>query len=494
MCCTPCANNVFRLLQPGSELPDSWRPIIQLTYDNHLKARQRALEQQRKDNHTRRTKDGGALKRKDQEVQNKSRRELRATITKPKKDGDFDKLLQGAYNIPRFGRAEQLARERGFDPNYDIFARLGHLKYFKLIAAASTDGHVKAWSSEMKLVLKGEDTAAAADIMMAFRELNREFAKFTEGANGSKYDSTEPPKLTTEITFVDRRRQNSKQTAFVSNYLATDKDTIDCVSETSRQMDQLRDRVQAWYKEHEENPCGVKARRTTHSGVPYPRKEDVKEWIDAIIEDEDLCAYLKDLLDIPYPNPEDAIRIESLRNGTFYVRTRCDVAFHWCPQLIEFGFPSSKSLACKLNRDLFYSVVEKGVEQGFSRRDLLSSFLVTWAGLDGSINGNRFEIIIPDDQEMEDFFVEILTELHEGQPFYLGRSRAESPIVGGKNIRFLGVHRPYKLCSVLVNVLEDGHGVPPRKVVWARRHASTWKNQLVGSERKRKAGAIVEQP
>ena len=108
---------------------------------------------------------------------------------------------------------------------------------------------------------------------------------------------------------------------------------------------------------------------------------------------------------------------------------------------------------------------------------LLSKFLLIWAAMDGSVLRTVFNVIVPDNEEMIDFFKEIITKLHEGVPFPLNEQHAKFDTPQGKDISHLRVSSPYKLCSVLENVLDNGKGVPPKKTHWVRRHAATWRSR-----------------
>ena len=166
--------------------------------------------------------------------------------------------------------------------------------------------------------------------------------------------------------------------------------------------------------------------------------------------------------------------MESILNGSFFFTTQSTTAFHFCPQLLEFGFPASHSNACRLNRELWNKLIERAVAQGHSRRDTLAKFLLVWAAMDGSILSSYFETIIPDDAEMIAFFREIYDELHQGEKFNLYEYHQPSEFVDGKDIVYLGRSSPFKLCSVLESVLEDGKYVPRKKAFQLRKHAATW--------------------
>lgn len=163
-------------------------------------------------------------------------------------------------------------------------------------------------------------------------------------------------------------------------------------------------------------------------------------------------------------------------NGTFFFKTQSTTAFHYIPEMLELGFPSSKSKASRLNIKLFEDLVIRARAQGRSRRDTLALFILVWAAMDGSILKNQLVVLINDDKKMIKFFRDIIHELHEGVPYSISEYHQFSDTEHGKNIVHLTVSTPRKLCSVLLNVLsEDDKYVPPKKTAWVRRHAAAYK-------------------
>ena len=107
--------------------------------------------------------------------------------------------------------------------------------------------------------------------------------------------------------------------------------------------------------------------------------------IDQCIQDQHINQILHGFLDDPAPTAEVELCVESILNGSVRMETYSCTAFYYCLELLEFGFPSSKSQACKLNRTMFDRLIAKGIERGLSRRDMIAKFLLVWAAMDGSI-------------------------------------------------------------------------------------------------------------
>eukprot|EP00977_Amphora_coffeiformis_P004551 scaffold982_cov169-Amphora_coffeaeformis.AAC.4 len=165
--------------------------------------------------------------------------------------------------------------------------------------------------------------------------------------------------------------------------------------------------------------------------------------------------------------------VEAILNGTFVVSTNSDTAFHFSPEMLEFGFPPSHSNACCLNRTKWDELLDRAVAKRYSRRDTLTKFLLVWSAMYGSMLKDRLTAIIPDNPVMISLFREILYELHDGIGFHLYEYHHESDVVDGKSIYYLTVYRPEKLCSVLLNVLgDDNQYVPETKATTFRQHAA----------------------
>ena len=386
-------------------------------------------------------------------------------------------LVQATATMSTHQNRQALAIECGFDPNFDFLGFLAN-GYIQLLAAGVTDASINSSKSQIEFGCKTAATKAMADLMIDFKRVNKEIMQFSCGNN---YDCDAPPKMSCRIQFRGRgtgqgatRRSQSKYDASLNNFSADDLETIYYLEDTAEELDELRKKVQDWYKDN--LGCGVTQRyTTTHCNVRYAPKPLVRQMIVETLRDDTLRNLFLGLLDQANPNADDQLRIKSILNGSFFFSTMSYTAFHFCPQLLEFGFPSSHSTACALNRALWDNLIASAVAQGHSRRDVLSMFILVWAAMDGSIFKEYLQVIIPDNAEMIAFFHEIIHELHEGVRYSINEQHAPSEVENGKDIVYLTVSTPRKLCSVLLNVLSnDDKYVPHKKAHQVRQQAAAW--------------------
>ena len=232
------------------------------------------------------------------------------------------------------------------------------------------------------------------------------------------------------------------------------------------------------------------------SQTSYPSVDVVCQLIKEIIRDHHVRELFFDILSEKIPaqdqTQKDLLRREAILNGSFYMTTQCYTACYYIPQLLEYGFPSSMSRICNLNQALWDKTIEMAKEQGHTKRDTLAKFILVWAAMDGSILSGRFEVIVPDDETMIKFFVEIITYLHEGVQFSHSVYREKSEDGNCKDIAKIRVSSPYKLCNVSSTVLDDDDKyVPHKKADMCRRHAATWDHR-VSCQKKPAAAATIK--
>ena len=398
----------------------------------------------------------------------------RAIFTNLKNSGDSEGLVQAAAATDRYQRRQNTAIARGMDPNFCFLDVLA--VNIQLLAASATDASLDPSDGVINFGCKSAATSAMADLMMDYKKVNKTIMDFSSYGD---YDTNTAPSMSCAVVFHDRAKKKSKRIQFLEGFSADDKDTIEYLEDIAEELDILRKMVQDWYKEAYGRNCGVVARYTAKDDVGFPSRELIKEMVNETLHDETLCDLFISLLkNESYPDlsPDaNKLFVEAILNGTFFFKTMSTTAFHYIPELLAFGFPSSKSQACLLNLDLWNDLLERANAQGHSRRDTLALFLLVWAAMDGSIGEHKFTVIIAEDPTTIRFFHDIFNELHQGTPFSINEQHAKSDTEQGKDIVCLTVSTPRKLCSVLLNVLSDDNKyVPRKKAVWLRRHAAAY--------------------
>ena len=89
------------------------------------------------------------------------------------------------------------------------------------------------------------------------------------------------------------------------------------------------------------------------------------------------------------------LAIRAIRGGTFYAACRTSVAAWWWDAMAELGFGSSHA-TFKFNWDLFWKIVSMADDE----EDYILRFVLSWAGYDGSIVKDYFEVIVPADEDV----------------------------------------------------------------------------------------------
>jgi hypothetical protein len=385
-----------------------------------------------RNNHTFRSINDGENKKNNQELQNTHKKAKRAQVTALRKSGDHAGLIQAAYHTPRYVNKQQTAVARGMDPALDFVSILANGN-IHLLAAAATDASLNVTEGVVNFTCKDAATRAMAELMIDYKRVNKLVQQYTAIY---AYDLDAAPNLSVQVHFRNRAYKKSIVDSFVNVFPADDSDTVDLVEDIADDLDDLRKQVQDWYGDTYN--YGVNERKMALQ-TPYPAKRIVISMVKKTIQDGTLRDHLLSILEDPTPDADNELRIQSLLNGSFFMRTQSTTAFHFIPQLLEFGFPSSGSNACCFNQDMWSKLIRSAVQQGHQRRDVLAKFLLVGAAMDGSILSNRFEVIVPDNVSMIAFFRRIFEELHEGVPFPnpLNVYHAKSPIKNGKDITHL---------------------------------------------------------
>lgn len=376
---------------------------------------------------------------KAQTKRNTVKKGKRKEFTTLKKQGAQDQLVHASHNTSRNQKRLENVLACGFDPNGTFLDCLANGNIL-LLAAGVTDASPNHAESVINFTCKTAATQAMADLMIDYKKFNKPIMEFT-APHG--YDCDSPPRMSSALVFNNQSKTKTKKTGFFNQYMADDEGTIEHLQEAADQLDALRGKIQDWYRIN--TGTGVISRQTRGFGMPYVARRVVKRLVEATLEEPLLRNLFLGLLDCPTVDRDegDQVRVEAILNGSFYFTTDSTTAFFYCAHLTEFGFPSSRSNACKLNRQLWNDLMERSVALGHSRQDTLAKFLLVWAAMDGSILKDYFAVIVPNDPDMIAFFRDIFTELHDGMGYHLSEHKELSDTPYGKDICHLRLKQPY---------------------------------------------------
>ena len=466
--CRDCENEAFRL-QKHKEIPEEWQVEFDLKWSVHQEKKALSRKQGTKDNKSRRS--DSVLKAMDQNAQNTAKKQKRTVFTEAKKSGDHAALLHAALTNPRRIRQQQLSTARGMG-NVDFIDLLAD-DNIQLLAAASTDASMNHAQLLIDFGSKTAATRAMLELMVDYKQMNSVIME--NCYNQEDYDCDEPISSSAAVVFESRDKKKTKKQLWL-HFTSEDDGDIDHAERCADELDSLRKIIQGWYT----RDCGVVKRRTSHHGVPYPSTEFVVQMVRNTITDVDLQSLFLNLLSKTSPSGDEKLCIEGILNGTFFAINQSTVAFHWCYDMLLFGFPSSRSNACVFNRTLWDDLLARASRKGHSRRYMLSKFILVWAAMDGSIMDTYFYIIIPDNDEMITFFREILIELHDGEAHKIYQQSFPSPKADGKSIVGLSIFSPGKLCHELLDAWEKcgRKYVPRQKADCIEFHASVYKSTV----------------
>lgn len=305
---------------------------------------------------------------KDQNAQNKNKKQKRAVITEAKETGNQEALLQAVSTNPRHINQQNLvvARALGTGTNFvDLFIDWLADDNIQLLAAAATDASMNHAELLVDFGSKTAATRAMLELMDDYKEINSIIVKNCYDEND--YDCNKPIHAHAAVAFERRDKKKTKKEHWFS-FSSKDDGDIDHVEQYADELDELRKIIQNWYN------CGVVERRTSHHGVSYPPMGWVGQMVNKTITDEHLRSLFLDLLSQASPSDSDSDKlcIEGILNGSFFAITNATVAFHWCYEMLLFGFPSSRSNVCVLNRALWNKLLNCASRKGYSRRYMLS--------------------------------------------------------------------------------------------------------------------------
>lgn len=225
------------------------------------------------------------LSRAAQVRQNEKKKAKRAVVTELKKIGDLDGLIQAA-RTERYTRRHETALARGMDPNFCFWDVLA--MNIQLLAASATDASLNVSQSLVDFVCKSAATKAMADLMIDYKRVNKTIMQFSKYGD---YDLDAPPFMSCAVRFHNRTKTKSKTIGFLSGFACDDNDTIMYLQHIAEELDILRKRVYAWYKNEYGSECGVVARYTADESIGYPASDIVKKMVNESLSDD----VLKDL-------------------------------------------------------------------------------------------------------------------------------------------------------------------------------------------------------
>ena len=241
----------------------------------------------------------------------------------------------------------------------------------------------------------------------------------------SGYDCDAAPIVFSFVQFGDRvhdgtqDHQAHRNSMYQQGFPADDSANIEHVMAVAKQADVLRKAIQQWYKDTHGKVCGVTARRKELLDVEFCPVEFARAKIFELIQDEKLRKMFLDALDDPNSDDETLHFKMSLLNGSFYFKSQSSTVNPFVKEFWEFQLPSSKEKGFRFNRDCWNDLLAKGLAKGHKRLDLLTRFLVVYAGYDGSVVEKSFEAIVSDEVEILRLFCGIFKELHQGVPFHI---------------------------------------------------------------------------
>ena len=100
------------------------------------------------------------------------------------------------------------------------------------------------------------------------------------------------------------------------------------------------------------------------------------------------------------PDEETKLMLYSIINRSFFLTSRSSTSFPFCKEMVDFGFPSSHFKSIGFVWDLWNKLINTAVEKGQPHQDVLGQFLLIWAGCDGIIFKDRFEVLVVDNEDI----------------------------------------------------------------------------------------------
>ena len=165
------------------------------------------------------------------------------------------------------------------------------------------------------------------------------------------------------------------------------------------QINSFRKAVQRCYS------VGV-TKRQEQNMEPNLSMVTVYNLLEEYILDEQLKITIKSMMDGSYQgmyhgmtDEDRQLAVRAIRGGTFYMKIGSAVAAWWWDAMIEIGFGSSHA-EFPFNPKLFWKIVGMADNE----EDYMLCFILAWAGYDGSILNNYFEVIVPTDELVRELF------------------------------------------------------------------------------------------
>lgn len=229
--------------------------------------------------------------------------------------------------------------------------------------------------------------------------------------------------------FSDKARKSRK----LDNFSHVNDEKFEHTIDIGKQLNAFRKAVQGQYT------VGVTQRQRELS-VPDLPLTTVLSVLEEHVTDGELKATIKGMLDgsLEGMTEEDVqVAIRAIRGGTFYMKFRSSVAAWWWDAMIELGFGHSGT-SFPFNPDLFWEMVAMAENEV----DFILRFVLAWAGYDGSVLAQGFEVIVPADEgpsSIKALFHYIFDKYLGVQTGVDNERLAKSEVENGKDIIYIRI-------------------------------------------------------
>ena len=436
MVCPSCYNNLYKLhnTAAGNALSPDQQAQVATLFDEHND--QKAVKDGQKKVHDE-TYNAADNRKRNLESQNARKKQRRVEAKQVRETGTKEECLAFAANNPTLVKKREKLEAKGLPP-INIQAIVARQIY--LLAAWVTDGYMNFEESLYSMDVKMEETASMASTMMDTKTIANNMNRFVCRPD---YDCDASPRITTRITFSNRSFTEHKSETFLARFDCTDDDTIEHVMRLGAQGIACRKEIQALYKAMHGEECGIERRKrdAEHGAVENPPTDVVRDIIVSTMEEGDLRDLFLDILDNPNSDRKVFYR-ESILNGSFRFFSKSYSSFPFMDEIAKYQWSSSHTKSKGFDRALMDATIQAGVDElGLHRHDILAYFVAAWAGWDGSFQKNYFEVLVPDDAEILQYFRDIFKEIF-GEDVTIHEYPKPSKFANGKDIVAM------RMCSV----------------------------------------------